>query len=137
MALCDDLKQQRSTLQTNLDAVDAAIDATTSASQLQTLRVQQAQLRAQVSHVDALINQNCLAAAASSAGGFGFAGSAGPKPAAQPAAKPSAAFVKAQKEHRTALKALTATSIALTNEMLKSHSLAVAKVTKKASKKAP
>ena len=60
MALCDILQQQRSQLEASLAAVEAAIAMATSASVIQSLRLQRLRLDAQISHLDTLINQNCV-----------------------------------------------------------------------------
>lgn len=114
MALCDDLAQQKSTLEANLAAVDAAIDQTTNAGELAALRRQQAQLRAQISHVDALIDQNC-------SGGTQLRGAAPPL-----ASSDVRAVAVVRKEHHKALKTLTATTLSLSKAGLKAHRLPTA-----------
>lgn len=116
MSMCSDLEQQKSTLQSNLAAVENEIDNTSDPKRLQELRAEEAQLHSQISHVDTLINQNCSAVRRSAA--LALPGS---KPAAE-----SPQLKKARKDYYAALKLLTAKSLALSKAILKSHKLSPA-----------
>ena len=105
--------------------MDAAIAVTTSASQLDKLGTQQANLRAQLSHVGTLINQNC---------GAGLAALMAP-PAPKPAM--ASARVKAHKDLLAAVKTFTTASIAHNQAVIKALGLPGLKkaAKKKAAKK--